>query len=168
MKIKVENHLGLVKSIASKFVQKGYEFDELYGIGCLALVEASRTYDSQKGSFSTWATKLIRQSFLNNFRKNKLNFVDSKQDLNEVVDLRNKIPFDFVSVLLEEEESDSYNEKQDKKILVEHFINKKSWAEIGRKLNLSRERIRQKGNDAINRLRQKYRLVLEDFEFFYL
>ena len=166
---KIENHLGLVKSIAAKFVRKGFDFDDLYGIGCVALLEAGNSYDSTKGSFSTWATKIIQQSILDNFRKIKkekqINFVNFE---NDVLDSKKKeFPNELLTVLLQEDKNESKIEKENKKILLDHFIHNKSWADIGRKLNLTRERVRQKGFEAIQNIRKKYRLILDDYESIY-
>lgn len=65
----LEDHLGLVRSIVSKFDKYNPMDSELFGIGCLALVEAQKSYIPERGAFSTWATKLIKQSIFDNFRK---------------------------------------------------------------------------------------------------
>jgi RNA polymerase sigma factor (sigma-70 family) len=166
----LEDHLGLVKSIVSKF-DKNFADSDLYGIGCVALVEAHNTYDSEKGSFSTWATKIIKQSIFDNFRKNKKEKkceLLGEESANLVGDFKPSLPIEFLSILLQDDKSESKIDKENKKILIDHFINDQSWAEIGRKLNLTRERVRQKGSDAIEKIRSKYRLILDEYEAIYL
>jgi RNA polymerase sigma factor (sigma-70 family) len=165
----LEDHLGLVYSIVSKFDRNTADSD-LFGIGCVALVEAHKSYVPEKGAFSTWATKLIKQSIFNNFRKNKkskMQNLENGECLNLVDDSKATIPAEILSTLLADEEEDTKADKENKKILIDHFLNDKSWAEIGRELSLTRERVRQKGMEAIQKIRQKYRLIIDDIEFFH-
>jgi len=165
----IEDHIGLVRSIVSKFDRFGINDSDLFGIGCLALVEAHKSYIPEKGAFSTWATKLIKQSIFDNFKKNKKhNIKNIEESLDPVDDSKCSIPLDALSVFLQEEKDESKADKENKKILVDHYLNDKSWAEIGRELSLTRERVRQKGMEAIKKIRQKYRLVIEDLEALYL
>lgn len=161
--INLEDHLGLVKSIVYKF-DKNLNDSDLYGIACLALVEAKNSYDAKKGAFSTWATKIIKQSIFDNFRKKNKN--KAKQiDNYEIIDDFKKVPFDILNVILKKDKQDSKTDSENKQILIDHYINNKTWAEIGRKKNLSKERVRQKGQEALCKIRKKYRLILEDLEF---
>ena len=53
-------NMGLVKSIASRFVGRGTDFEDLIQIGSIGLVKAIRTFDSERGCvFSTYAVPLI-------------------------------------------------------------------------------------------------------------
>lgn len=166
----LEDHLDLVKSIVSKF-DRNISDSDLYGIGCVALVEAHQTYDSKKGAFSTWATKIIKQSIFDNFRKNKkekkCELLGENSD-KVTSDSKPEFPTEFLSILLQDDKNESKIEKENKKILIDHFINNQSWAEIGRKLKLTRERVRQRGSDAIEKIRSKYRLILDEYEAIYL
>lgn len=80
---------------------------------------------------------------------------------------KKEFPNELLTVLLQEDKNESKIEKENKKILLDHFIHNESWADIGRKLNLTRERVRQKGFEAIQNIRKKYRLILEDYESIY-
>lgn len=163
--IKLENHIGLAKSIVCKF-DKNLNDSDLYGIACVALVEARNSYDPEKGAFSTWATKIIKQAIYDNFKKNKRKSENLDFDIED--DSKSPIPMEMLAVFLKEDKNDTKIQKQNKQILIDHFINNKSWAEIGRKLKLTRERVRQKGFEAIENIREKYRLILDDIESIYL
>ena len=139
----------------------------LYGIACVALVEAHNSYDCAKGAFSTWATKIIKQAIFDNFRKNKKHKCVGPLESDIEDDFKSPIPLEILSTLLKEDKNESKTEKQNKKILIDHFIENKSWAEIGRKLKITRERTRQKGIEAIEKIRKKYRLLLDDIEAVY-
>lgn len=54
------NNLGLVRSIALKFRDRGVEFDDLMQIGSIGMLKAIRSFDLSKGTvFSTYAVPLI-------------------------------------------------------------------------------------------------------------
>ena len=73
MNIILENYLPLAKSIGCKFIDKNQSIEDsdIYGCACLALVDASKTYDQEKGAFTTWATRKIKQEIIAFLRKNK-------------------------------------------------------------------------------------------------
>lgn len=56
----MEINLGLVRSIAIKFRDRGVEYDDLIQIGCIGMLKAIRSFDFEKGTaFSTYAVPLI-------------------------------------------------------------------------------------------------------------
>lgn len=55
-----EENLGLVHLCANKFRNRGIEYDDLYGAGCIGLVKAAKAFDSERGvKFSTYAVPVI-------------------------------------------------------------------------------------------------------------
>jgi RNA polymerase sporulation-specific sigma factor len=55
-----EENLGLVHMCARKFAGKGFEYDDLYGTGCIGLMKAIDGFDTSRGTkFSTYAVPLI-------------------------------------------------------------------------------------------------------------
>jgi len=55
-----EENLGLVHLCANRFRNRGIEYDDLYGAGCIGLVKAAKAFDSDRGvKFSTYAVPLI-------------------------------------------------------------------------------------------------------------
>lgn len=56
----VSENIGLVKSVASKFLNTGYEWEDLYQIGCMGLVKAVERFNPAFNvRFSTYAVPLI-------------------------------------------------------------------------------------------------------------
>ena len=56
----VENNLGLVKSVALRFRDRGTEYEDLVQIGSIGLLRAARSFDFSFGCmFSTYAVPLI-------------------------------------------------------------------------------------------------------------
>ena len=56
----VSDNTGLVWSIARRFVNRGYDLEELYQIGCIGLLRACDRFESRYGvQFSTYAVPLI-------------------------------------------------------------------------------------------------------------
>ena len=54
------NNLGLVRSIAIKFRDRGVEYEDLVQIGAIGMLKAIRSFDLEKGTvFSTYAVPLI-------------------------------------------------------------------------------------------------------------
>ncbi|MFT8314211.1 MAG: RNA polymerase sporulation sigma factor SigF [Clostridium sp.] len=56
----IENNLPLVSAISKKFLNRGYEYDDIFQIGCLGLVKAVNNFDSKFNvKFSTYAVPMI-------------------------------------------------------------------------------------------------------------
>jgi RNA polymerase sporulation-specific sigma factor len=64
-----EENLGLVHMCAKKFAGKGFEYDDLYGTGCIGLLKAIDGFDTERGTkFSTYAVPLILGEIKRMFR----------------------------------------------------------------------------------------------------
>jgi RNA polymerase sporulation-specific sigma factor len=67
--INVNEHIGLVHLCASKFKNKGEEYEDLFSIGCIGLVKAANSFDSSLGyKFSTFAVSYILGEIKHYFR----------------------------------------------------------------------------------------------------
>lgn len=59
-KINPEDHLGLVKAISLRYLNRGVDFDDIYQIGCVGLLKAAEKYNEALGyKFSTYAFNVI-------------------------------------------------------------------------------------------------------------
>ncbi len=55
-----EDNLGLVHLCANKFRGRGIEYEELYSAGCVGLLKAVKSFDTERGvKFSTYAVPVI-------------------------------------------------------------------------------------------------------------
>lgn len=67
----IKNNLGLVTRIVNKFANRGIEYEDLFQIGCLGLVEANKKFKPELGyQFSTFAVPMIRGRILRYIREN--------------------------------------------------------------------------------------------------
>lgn len=56
----VEGNIGLVRSVVRRFLNRGYEYDDLFQIGSIGLVKAAQKFDVSFGvQFSTYAVPMI-------------------------------------------------------------------------------------------------------------
>lgn len=56
----VKNNLPLVSAISRKFLNRGYEYDDIFQIGCMGLVKAINNFESKYNvKFSTYAVPMI-------------------------------------------------------------------------------------------------------------
>lgn len=58
--ILVNENLGLVKSLVSRFDNRGYDRDDIFQLGCIGLIKAIEKFDTSYGvRFSTYAVPMI-------------------------------------------------------------------------------------------------------------
>ncbi len=157
--IRVEDHLGLVRSLVLKFIRKGdVEDSELYSIGCLALVEATKTYDPSKSKFATWAWRVVRNRLLDEVKKSGRSRESASCDLATFADDRSAaMPVHMLSDFLGSLKGD-----RDAKMLVDHYLEGRSLSDIGSQVGFSKEWVRKKLQATILRIRAKNRHILEN------
>lgn len=65
----IENNLGLVRSLCTRFSGRGIEYDDLYQAGCIGLIKATDAFDTERGlCFSTYAVPVIMGEMRRLFR----------------------------------------------------------------------------------------------------
>ncbi len=58
--ILVRNNIGLVSTIVKKFLNRGYEYEDLFQIGCIGLIKAIKNFNTNFNvRFSTYAVPMI-------------------------------------------------------------------------------------------------------------
>ncbi|MDF2634469.1 MAG: polymerase, sigma 28 subunit, SigF [Pelosinus sp.] len=56
----LENNINLVRSVVHRFTNRGYEWDDLFQLGCIGLVKAIERFDTKFNvKFSTYAVPMI-------------------------------------------------------------------------------------------------------------
>lgn len=69
----ISSNLGLVKSTARRFMNRGTEYDDLVQIGTIGLIKAAQAFDPELGfSFSTYAFSMITGELRRHFRDDGL------------------------------------------------------------------------------------------------
>lgn len=162
--VKIEDHLGLVRAVVNKY-EKGRraEDSDLYSVGCLALVEAARSFDPSRANFSTWATRLIRQRVYREFRR----FGIGQSEESEEQACHRSGPEDErrlerVCSLVGDSPADSKDYAAQKRIVRDHYILEKSLSEIGGPIGISKEAVRKRLRVAIAAIKKKNRHFLEE------
>lgn len=164
----VEQNLDLAKSIVAKFKPGNVEDSELYSVACIALMKAAATFDPSVAKFSTWATRIIRQHIINEIRKRRQDTVPlSSLDYDEaervLVDCHEDFPLHLAGLLVDPDPSDSKAEAENKRMLAMHHLDGQSLSDIGRKVGLSKERVRQRLANAIQSIRLKKREEIKEY-----
>jgi RNA polymerase sporulation-specific sigma factor len=67
--ILVEENLGLVRTVARRFMERGTEYEDLVQIGTIGMIKATRSFSLERGTaFSTYAVPLIVGEIRRNLR----------------------------------------------------------------------------------------------------
>jgi RNA polymerase sigma factor (sigma-70 family) len=136
--INPEEHLGLVCMIVSKYVPRGVPIEdtEEYADGVLALLTAVEKYNPEKHKteFSTFAVKCIKTALIQKWRKQRRKKRDGNvtslgdRSVMAPVDCGN---YEFLMSLFEDHPDDTPEDRRNKKVLFDHFINEMTWQDIG-------------------------------------
>lgn len=165
-----EDHIGLVKSIVSSFDRLcSPEDSELFPVACIGLMKAIESFDPSRSKFSYWATKIIRNSMISEIRKNSNDPVPmSRIDFDGEENLAGRgseMPLELVPFITGNSEGDTKLELENRRILLRHFLEGVSMAEIARELGFTREGIRQKVKKAIESIRKRHGEILDNHSF---
>lgn len=171
--INPEEHLGLVCMVVSKYAPKGVPIEdtEEYADGVLALLTAAERYDYEKykTEFSTYAVRLIRNALIKKWRKQKRQKRDGVVcSLGEraVIDPHSNSNYSFLLSLLDDHPDDTWEDRRNKRVLYDHFINEMTWQEIGDQMAsryggeraVTKACVRLYAESAIKMLRERFQL----------
>lgn len=153
--------MGIVWSLAKKFVRRGsVEDSEIYSAGCLALVEAAKTFDPSRSKFCTWAWQVVRNRMLDEIKRNSRSKEKSSPDLASAPDEREKpLPVHMLPEILSN--FGGRENQEDTKMLLGYYLEGKSLSELGREFGFSKEWIRKRMQATVCKIREKNRHVLE-------
>jgi RNA polymerase sigma factor (sigma-70 family) len=155
------------KLLLSKKIKRR-EIDDVSGYIVYRLCMAAETYDPSKGKFSTYAAIAFHfgyKKYLYDYNKHHKKTVCYGEDdklLNVIYEDSTKIDWDNIKFLF-----DGINlSSLEMKIIYYRYIEKMNNSEIGRKINYSKERIRQVHNEIIEKVKRyviKEHFIIEDF-----
>lgn len=149
MKNYFEKYTPLAKKIAYKYKNYGVPIEDLIQEGLIGLFEASKRFNPEKGSFSTYATYWIK--------KRIIKVIDEEiQQTERMIRLEDSI---YESPKVEENFAFSLNLPLDfpeieAKILKLYLIEQMPLSEIAKSLNISRERSRYLKEKGLMRLKK--------------
>ena len=190
----MESNLRFVFDVARRYTGRGVSISELISEGNMGLLKAIDKFDESKDvKFISYAVWWIRQAMSESIKKRKLlKFVDIEPNDNNDKFIDNKASDDDDEKVLCNDKFSNENEQKSKeinesqKIIISNIIstltdrerdiieshyginNKKelTLTDIGKKYNLSTERVRQIKDKGLRKLRSKM-LLLDNFEDLY-
>lgn len=161
--IKAEEHLGLVRSIVCKYIPPGIKIDdtEEYSDGLIGLFNAIKKFDPEHHKFSTFAFKCISNAVIQGIRSRKRKKRVALKPVSLDIDIakNEKEEIDFSSIvecLMQEHPDDTKTDIENKRILYEHYVLGKTWDAIGKELGVTRMRAMQRGQLAVQLLKNRY------------
>ena len=163
-----EDHIGLVKSIVFSFDKScAPEDSEMFPVACIGLIKAISTFKPGRSKFSYWATKIIRNMLINELRsQSKFPMFSLDSVCVEGPPARlERFPADLVLKMVEPSASDTPSDTENKLILRRHYLDMVPMAEIAREIGFTREAVRQRVNKAVDSVRKKFGIVLDDHPF---
>lgn len=174
--LRAEDHLKLLRSVAAPFAPKGIPVDdtEEFADGVMGLLKAVEGFDPTKHlQFSTYATACIHRAIVQGWRarnrKKRTGVMCSLED-HDVIQPEPQIEetkiSDAIKLFFDPHPDDSETDIRNKKVLFEHHILQKTFAEIGDELGITRQRANQLGDAAIKLLKERFNLgdqTLDEF-----
>jgi len=173
----ITNNIGLVRHITVRYVKASdHRFDDLVQEGLLGLREAAKKYESERGRFHTYATWWIKAYVGAALRKERcmvsckarnkgirgtlpvaISLDDVDNDGNKAIEKYDSYEFDWswlgprdARKLIQPAMSKLDDRKR--QIIKEYFINDLTYGQIGSRLNITNERVRQLKNEALSQL----------------
>lgn len=153
------DNLGLARAIACRFAKPGepVEDTEQYADALIGLLKAEETYSPEDGKFSTWAYHCMNSAISSGFKVRKRSempvaeteFFDNLEDENDITQ-------DLLETFLEFRESDSPKDRLNKEILIKHYLDRRTWDEIGEEYGFSKAAAQQRGQAAIRTIRARF------------
>lgn len=161
----IERHLGLVRLVLLDIGHRELEDTDFFQDGCVGLWKAIQTYTPDRGAFSTWACKIIRNAIYrghrDRVRQQRIVCEGGKEDELLQREEAPPLPQHLLDQFLASQPDDSEVDKEDRRLLIAHYLDEKSAAQLGRELGISREYARQRINRALKRIQIRFQDVIE-------
>lgn len=164
-----EENLGLVTGYILKHCPPAggmpIEDTDEYSWGCYGLWKACLTFERDQGNqFSTYAFYCIRNAILNGFRQisRQTPTVDPFEiDGKNCSGDESSNPYQMVELILQEDKVDKPSDRLDREMLVLYYLEGMTLEEVGKRFQVTKNRVRQRIGRAIKLIRQKYRTLFE-------
>jgi RNA polymerase sigma factor (sigma-70 family) len=159
----VSSNLGLVISIARKHLWGGSDFETLVADGNLSLMQAVEKFDYSRGNrFSTYASWAIMKNYAKNIPEERYHlhtFYTGASELLEQLDARSVSGPGQVALKRSISKLLARLEDREKQVIASRFgltdgTARETLAEVGKRLSLSKERVRQIERQALEKLRK--------------
>lgn len=152
----ISRHLGTVKRLAGIYSAGGFDFDDLYSEGLIALMNAVSTFDDSKGaSFGTYAYSCINNRMINSLRRsNRIRGSEEPMEDREIA-----VSSSPESILMSSEETlerlrlaENRLSKLERSVL-KSYLEGKSHSETAEELGITPKAV----DNALQRIRRKFR-----------
>jgi RNA polymerase sigma factor (sigma-70 family) len=166
--LNVADYLPLVKAISRKFYRgkERIEDTEIYSVGCQSLVECLPAYDQAKGTFDKFAYQAIKNGIIQFIRYNKrkkrniaINSLSDYEwnnikEVEETIEKAPEISSETISLLLKLD-ANTDQDKEDKKLLIDYYLNNMRISEISANLGVSKVTIYNRINRIIKKIKKQ-------------
>jgi RNA polymerase sigma factor (sigma-70 family) len=163
--VDIVEYLYLAEVVARKYYRGKDRIrdTDLFSVACQALVRCSQKYDPDLGPFDRFAMRAMRNEIvqyirLNNAKKRVVEFeVLEEKDWEKVESSESEIEFSpSISELLADSPSESEEDRADKQLVKDVYLDNKQITDIAEQLNVSRVTIYNRLRKAVNKLRGKF------------
>lgn len=159
--IKIEDFRPLALKVASRYRNKGIEWEELKGIAYIGLVKAKAVFDPSRGSFATIAMQSVRSEITNTFdngrNKLKLQYSNWATIIDEIPDKEPsalELIIDKQQVLRLYEALDKLPERHKFIVTQRYLKGDVTLRELADSLRISYQRVAQIEESALKQLRR--------------
>ena len=159
----LKNVDGLIKRLMSRYRVSGRDkarFDDIYQDCRLAICRAAETWDPSKAAWSTWAYKTISHTICNEFTRRALDRNKPMLSLDAIFEPSNMCHIGKCRMLDTVENNEFIEwciqqvDPADGEIIKRYYYGGETYNDIGKTLDLSGERIRQRIVGSIKRIRE--------------
>lgn len=155
------DNLGLARAIACRFAKPGepVEDTEQYADALIGLLKAEETYSPEDGKFSTWAYHCMNSAISSGFKvrkRSEIPVADAPEEIFDNLEDGINSNLELLETFLEFHESDSPKDRLNKEILIKHYLDRRTWDEIGEEYGFSKAAAQQRGQAAIRTIRAKF------------
>lgn len=157
----VEANIGLVGYVMSTRLRPEYRSDDIYQIGCMALIRAAETFDPSRGfKFQAYAVKCIWAKMVQGPVRLQRRFEETRRPLSEIS--LAEIPDGSDTTAIEADEPTWIARwlvamlPARERFIIERRMDGWTLQEVGRSLRITRERVRQLEMRALNDLKDPF------------